>query len=169
MGVHPQVRPARDTDVERIRELIIELAEYERAADRVRATPEQLQQALFGPDPSASALVAERHGRVVGFALYFRTFSTWEGLPGLYLEDLYVAPEERGSGLGRALLSSIAEIATAAGYARFEWSVLDWNTPSIGFYRSLGAVPMEEWTVYRLEGDALRTVAASANATGAGS
>ena len=161
MGVmHPGVREARESDVERIHQLVRDLATYERAPDEVKATPEQLRAALFGPQPAAYALVAEIGNEVVGFALYFLNFSTWEGVPGIYLEDLYVMPEHRGTGLGKALLKSLAQIAVERGYARFEWWVLDWNTPSIDFYRRLGAVPMDEWTVYRLTGDALRAAAA---------
>jgi GNAT superfamily N-acetyltransferase len=153
------IRPARPRDVARIHELIVELATYERAADMVQSTPDQLHEALFGPEPAAYALVAEADGAVVGFALYFRNFSTWEGVHGIYLEDLYVAPEQRGLGLGKALLVALAEIAVERGYARLEWAVLNWNQPSIDFYTSLGAVPMDEWTVYRLAGPALKRVA----------
>lgn len=161
MGVmHPGVREARESDVERIHQLVQDLATYERAPDQVKATPEQLRAALFGPRPAAYALVAESGHQIVGFALYFLNFSTWEGVHGIYLEDLYVMPEHRGTGLGKALLKSLAQIAVERGYARFEWWVLDWNTPSIDFYRRLGAVPMDEWTVYRLTGDALRAAAA---------
>ncbi len=155
------VRVARESDVDHIHRLILDLATYERAADQVRATPDQLRDALFGPQPAAYALVAEAAGTVVGFALYFRSFSTWEGVHGIYLEDLYVAPEHRGSGLGKALLGALAEIAVEHGYARLEWAVLNWNQPSIEFYRALGAVPMEDWTVYRLAGPALDRVAAA--------
>ncbi|WP_375423575.1 GNAT family N-acetyltransferase [uncultured Friedmanniella sp.] len=158
--MHPAVRPALVSDVERIHQLVVELAVYERSADEVRATPEQLRTALFGRDPAVFALVAEGpDGSVVGFALWFLNFSTWEGGHGIWLEDLFVAPEHRGSGLGKALLSALAEIAVQRGYARFEWWVLDWNTPSLEFYRRLGAVAMDEWTVYRLTGDALRSAA----------
>lgn len=157
--VHPAVRAARTDDVPRIFELVLDLASYERAAEEVRATPEQLRDALFGPAPAAHALVAEDGtGRVVGFAVWFLNFSTWEGVHGIYLEDLYVEPGHRGSGLGKALLQALAEIAVQRGYARFEWSVLDWNAPSIEFYRRLGAVPMQGWTVYRLTGEALTAV-----------
>jgi GNAT superfamily N-acetyltransferase len=160
--LHPAVRPAAVTDCERIHQLIVDLAEYERSAHEVKATPEQLRAALFGPQPAAFALVAEdAFGAVAGFALYFVNFSTWEGVHGIYLEDLYVAPEQRGSGLGKALLQSLASIAVSRGYARFEWSVLDWNQPSIDFYNAIGAVPMDGWTVYRLTGDALRRTAAA--------
>ena len=146
----------------RIHELIVDLATYERAADEVRSTPEQLHEALFGPQPAAYALVAEVDDRVVGFALYFRSFSTWEGVHGFYLEDLYVAPEQRGLGLGKALLVALAEIAVERGYARLEWAVLNWNQPAIDFYTSIGAVPLDEWTVYRLAGPALQRVATAA-------
>jgi GNAT superfamily N-acetyltransferase len=159
--MHPAVREARATDVERIRELIVELADYERSVDAVKVTTEQLHTALFSRDPTVYALVAEVEDTVVGFALYFLNFSTWEGVNGIYLEDLYVSPEQRGSGLGRALLKALAEIAVSRGYARFEWSVLTWNQPAIDFYRALGAVPMEEWAVYRLSGDALRQAASA--------
>jgi GNAT superfamily N-acetyltransferase len=158
-AVHAAIRAARESDVAHIHRLIIDLATYERAADQVRSTPDQLREALFGPQPAAYALVAEMAGEVVGFALYFRSFSTWEGVHGIYLEDLFVAPEYRGAGLGKALLSALAAIALQRGYARLEWAVLNWNQPSIEFYRALGAVPLEEWTVYRLAGPALSQVA----------
>ena len=153
------IRPACESDVPRIHELVLELATYERAPEEVRSTPAQLHEALFGPQPAAYALVAEVDDHVVGFALYFRSFSTWEGVHGIYLEDLYVAPEQRGSGLGKALLAGLAQIAVERGYARVEWAVLNWNQPSIDFYAGLGAVPLEEWTVYRLAGPALQRVA----------
>ena len=157
--VHPAVRPARPDDVPRVHELVLDLATYERAVEEVRATPEQLRDALFGPAPAVHALVAEDvAGRVVGFAVWFLNFSTWEGVHGIYLEDLYVEPGHRGSGLGKALLQALAEIAVQRGYARVEWSVLDWNAPSIAFYRRLGAVPMEGWTVHRLTGESLTAV-----------
>jgi GNAT superfamily N-acetyltransferase len=160
--MHPGVREARESDLERILQLIVDLATYERAAHEVKTTIAQLRAALFGPQPAAYALVAESDERVVGLALYFRNFSTWEGVHGLYLEDLYVMPEYRGSGLGKALLMSLAEVAVERGYARLEWAVLDWNQPAIDFYRSLGAVALNEWTVYRLNGEALTTTAAAA-------
>lgn len=158
-AVDAAIRAARESDVAHIHRLIVDLATYERAADQVRSTPDQLREALFGPQPAAYALVAEMAGEVIGFALYFRSFSTWEGVHGIYLEDLYVAPEHRGAGLGKALLSALAAIAVQRGYARLEWAVLNWNQPSIEFYRALGAVPLEEWTVYRLTGPALSQVA----------
>ena len=159
--MHPCVREARESDNDRIRQLIVDLATYERAAHEVKTTTEQLRVALFGPQPAAYALVAEMDHAVVGFALYFRNFSTWEGVHGLYLEDLYVMPEYRGSGLGKGLLLSLAELAVQRGYARLEWAVLDWNQPAIDFYRSLGAVAMDEWTVYRLSGEALSAAGAT--------
>jgi len=153
------VRQARESDVDGIHSLIVELATYERSADQVRATPNQLRAALFGAQPAAYALVADTGDELVGFALYFRNFSTWEGVHGIYLEDLYVKPEHRGAGHGKALLCSLAALAVERGYARLEWAVLNWNQPSIDFYRSLGAVPLEEWTVYRLSGDPLLQLA----------
>ena len=159
-AVPPRVRPARESDVDDLLRLVQELAAHERAAHEVRATADQLRTALFGPTPAVHALVGEdEDGAVVGFALWFLNFSTWEGVHGIYLEDLYVEPGHRGSGLGTALLRALAQTAVQRGYARFEWSVLDWNTPSVDFYRRLGAVPMEEWTVFRLSGDALQQVA----------
>jgi GNAT superfamily N-acetyltransferase len=159
--MHSGVREARESDLHRIQQLIIDLAKYERAAHEVRTTIELLRAALFGPQPAAYALVAESDNQVVGFALYFRNFSTWEGVHGIYLEDLYVMPEHRGSGLGRALLMALASVAVERGYARLEWAVLDWNQPAIDFYSSLGAVAMDEWTVYRLSGDALAAAGAA--------
>jgi GNAT superfamily N-acetyltransferase len=162
LKLHPAVRVARVEDLERIRELIVELATYERSEHQVRLSREQLHAALFGPQPAAFALVAEAEpGQIVGFALYFLNFSTWQGVHGIYLEDLYVAPEHRGSGFGKALLQSLAAIAVSRGYARLEWAVLDWNQPSIDFYVSLGATPLDEWTVFRLTGPALSAAAAA--------
>jgi GNAT superfamily N-acetyltransferase len=136
--------------------MVRELAEYERALHEVAATEDLLHAALFGADAAAYALVAEEEtGETVGFALWFLNFSTWLGRHGIYLEDLYVKPHARGGGHGRALLTRLAQIAVERGYGRVEWAVLDWNAPSIGFYKSLGAVPMDEWTTFRLTGDAL--------------
>jgi GNAT superfamily N-acetyltransferase len=153
------IRKATPADLPDILQLIRDLAAYEREPDAVKATVESLHGTLFGPTPTAEAIVAEGGdefgGEVVGVALYFTNFSTWSGRDGLYLEDLYVKPEARGSGLGKALLRRLARIAVARGCARVEWSVLDWNAPAIAFYRSLGAVAKDEWTVYRLDGDAL--------------
>jgi GNAT superfamily N-acetyltransferase len=150
------IRTAVRDDVRTILRLIHELAAYERAAHEVRATEEDLARDLFGPDPAARVLIAEdAAGRPVGFALWFTTYSTWLGRPGIYLEDLYVTPDARGGGHGRALLAELARIAVDRGYGRVEWSVLDWNEPAIGFYKSLGATPQDEWTVHRLTGEAL--------------
>ena len=149
------IRKATPADLGDILQLIRDLAAYERQPDAVQATVESLHGTLFGPTPTAEAIVAEVDGEVVGVALYFTNFSTWSGRDGLYLEDLYVAPQARGTGLGKALLQRLARIAVSRGCARVEWAVLDWNAPAIAFYKSLGAVPKDEWTVYRLDGDAL--------------
>nr|WP_226360127.1 GNAT family N-acetyltransferase [Pseudonocardia sp. ICBG1142] len=143
--------------------LVHELADYEKAADECGLTEEQLHAALFGPDPSAGALVATgADGAVVGTAIWFRTFSTWEGVAGIHLEDLYVTPAARGGGHGAALLAELAAEVARRGWKRLEWNVLDWNTPAIGFYRSVGAVPNEGWTTYRLTGDPLVALAGRA-------
>jgi GNAT superfamily N-acetyltransferase len=149
------VRPAIEPDGAIILQFVRDLAEYEREPDAVEATEDMLAQALFGPSPGAEALIAETNGKPIGFALFFHNFSTWKGRRGLYLEDLYVTPEARGSGAGKALLAALAKLAVERGCARFEWSVLDWNEPAIGFYRSLGAVPQQEWTTFRVDGPAL--------------
>ena len=159
------IREARPDDVPVLLQLVRELAVYEREPDAVETTEPMLQAALFGaPDvggrPVASCHVAELDGEVVGFALWYVTFSTWKGLPGLWLEDLFVRPAARGTGLGTALLQALAAVCVERGYGRFEWWVLDWNAPAIGFYRSLGAVPQDEWTTFRVEGEALRELAA---------
>jgi len=157
------IRDATPEDVPEILAMIHELAAYEKAPHEVVATPGLLREALFGTDPSVYALIAEEEaaGEVVGFALWFRNFSTWLGRHGVYLEDLYVRPSHRGHGYGKALLSALARIAVERGYGRFEWWVLDWNAPAIDFYRSLGAKPMDEWTVYRVTGEALDRLAAA--------
>lgn len=153
------IRAATRDDLDLIFGFICQLAEYERLRHEVRADVETLGQYLFGDRPMAEVLIGEIDGKPLGFALFFHNFSTFEGRPGLYLEDLFVAPEARGAGLGKALLSRLAGIALDRGCARFEWSVLDWNEPAIAFYRSIGARPMEEWTVQRLDGEALRQLA----------
>lgn len=151
----PRVRRIRAEDVSAVVALVEELAEYERARHECHLTVEQLHDALFRPSPALFGHVAEVDGRVVGMALWFLNFSTWRGTHGVYLEDLYVRPDQRQSGLGRALLQALAEECVARGYARLEWWVLDWNAPAIGFYKSLGALPMDEWTVFRLTDEPL--------------
>lgn len=155
------VRAAIEADAELIFRLICDLATYERLRHEVKATPDRIARLLFGPRPYAEALIAELNGSPVGFALFFHNASTFEGRPGIYLEDLYVDPEARGFGAGKALLARLAAIAVERDCARLEWSVLDWNTPSIEFYRSLGARAVEDWTVYRLDGEPLSALASS--------
>ena len=150
-----RIRRARPDDVPAIVDLVYGLAEYERAPDECRLTAEQLQTALFGEKPAVFCHVAETGGEVVGCALWFLNFSTWRGVHGIYLEDLFVCPEQRGSGLGKALLIALAQECVSNGYERLEWSVLDWNTPAIDFYKSLGALPQDEWTTFRLTDTAL--------------
>jgi GNAT superfamily N-acetyltransferase len=155
------IRPAVESDLDTIIELIHALADYEREPGAVELDRETLRRHLFGPSPFAEVLMAETGaGESAGFALFFHNFSTWKGRPGLYLEDLFVRPELRGHGYGKALLVELARIAVERECARFEWSVLDWNEPSIAFYKSLGAVPMQEWTTYRVTGQALIRLAA---------
>lgn len=156
------IREAREADVAAVVGLVHELAEYERSPELCTLTEDRLHAALFGPEAVAHCHVAEVAGEVVGCAVWFRSFSTWRGVPGIYLEDLFVRPAHRGSGLGKALLAQLAAVCAERGYARLEWQVLDWNEPSIGFYRSLGAVPMDEWTTFRLDGEALTTFAKTA-------
>ncbi|CAG6395820.1 GNAT family N-acetyltransferase [Streptomyces cocklensis] len=156
------IRPATPADLPVLHALIRELADYERALSEARATQEQLRTALFGPDPVAHALIAtdEATGEPAGFALWFRNFSTWTGTAGLYLEDLYVRPQARGAGHGKALLAALAAICVERGWSRFEWTVLDWNEKALGVYRAIGARPQDEWTVQRLTGSALAALAA---------
>src|ERR1700745_1741490 len=154
------MRPARTEDVPIILQLIRDLATYERALDEVTATEEQLVDVLFGEKPAAEVLLVFEGKLPVGFAVYFYNFSTWLGRPGLYLEDLFVKPEKRGKGYGRALLVAVAKIAGDRDCARMEWAVLDWNDPAISFYRTLGAKPMDEWTVFRLTRDGIERLAA---------
>jgi GNAT superfamily N-acetyltransferase len=153
------VRAARPADVSAMVELVRELAAYERAAGEVELTAELLQEALFGDRPAVFAHVATVEDEVVGFALWFVTFSTWLGRHGIYLEDLYVRPQRRGEGLGKALLVELARVCVQRTYGRLEWSVLDWNKPAIDFYRAHGATPQDEWTVFRLTGSPLRQLA----------
>jgi GNAT superfamily N-acetyltransferase len=156
------VRPVRPDDVPAVVRLVRELAAYERAEHEALMTEEQLRDALFGESPALFGHVATADGsdEVVGLALWFLNFSTWRGTHGIHLEDLYVSPGARGTGLGRELLRTLAQECVDRGFSRLEWSVLDWNTPSIDFYRATGALPMDEWTVFRMTGDALTGFAA---------
>ena len=154
-----RIAPATDSDVPVILEMIRGLAEYEKLSHLVTATEDQLRNTLFGPHPAAEVLLAEWNGEWAGFALFFPTYSTFLAQPGIYLEDLYVKPHARGKGLGIGLLQELARIAVARGCGRVEWDVLDWNEPSIRFYKKLGAVPLDEWTAYRLTGEAMRNLA----------
>ena len=153
------IRPATLNDVEQIMQFVIDLAIYEKEEDAVVATHEHFREALFCDNPQAHCLIAEINGNAVGFAVYFYSFSTWLGQHGIYLEDLYVSPESRGSGAGKALLKELAKIAVKKNFGRVEWSVLDWNEPSIEFYKAMGAKPKDGWTVYRLSDDALNDFA----------
>jgi GNAT superfamily N-acetyltransferase len=156
------IRPACPDDCDTIVQLIRELADYEQLLDHARATPDDVRRGLFGPRPFAEALIAEWDGEAVGLALFFHTFSTFRGQAGLYLEDLFVRPSQRGRGIGKALLSSLAKLAVDRGCGRLEWSVLNWNEPAIGFYQAMGARPMDEWTVYRIDEEPLRRLASHA-------
>ena len=153
------IRPATRDDLPLIAQLIHDLAAYEKLAHEVRFDPVVLGEKLFGPRPYAEVVIGEVDGVPQGFALFFHNFSTYEGKPGLYLEDLFVRSEARGTGLGKALLAHLAALAVARDCARLEWWVLDWNEPAIGFYKRLGARAMDEWTVYRVDGDALTALA----------
>lgn len=155
------IREAAPRDLPLIAELIRALAEYEKLSPEVRFDEAVLGEKLFGAQPYAEVLIGEIDGEAQGFALYFHNFSTFEGKPGIYLEDLFVRPEARGLGLGKAFLAELARIAVARDCARLEWWVLDWNEPSIGFYKSLGAKPMDEWTVMRVDGAALAELASA--------
>jgi GNAT superfamily N-acetyltransferase len=158
MPAHITVRPAVEADVPLIARLIRALAEYEHLFDHVKVTEKDLARCLF-ETRIAEALIAEYEGEAAGYALFFHTFSTFVGKPGLYIEDLFVLPAFRGRGLGRALVKEVAKISVERGYGRLEWSCLDWNEPSIRFYKSLGARPLEEWTMYRVAGDDVRKLA----------
>jgi len=157
-----QVRGATEVDVPLILDLIRELAEYEKLSHEVVATEEGLRESLFGERPVAEVLIGEFDGRPAAFALFFHNFSTFLGKPGIYLEDLYVRPDFRGQGIGKAMLVHLAKLAKERGCGRLEWWVLDWNQPAIRFYRSLGAEPMDDWTVYRVTGGALERLAEGA-------
>ena len=154
------LRRARPGDEDGILDCIRALAAYEKEPDAVETTADGLRQTLFGPSPTAFAHVIARQDRIVGIAVWFLNYSTWTGRSGIYLEDLFVSAGERGHGYGKALLQRLARLCVERGYRRLEWSVLDWNQPAIGFYRSIGAVGMDEWTVQRLTGDALARLAA---------
>ena len=149
------IRPATEQDVPIILDLIKQLADYERLADRVVATEQRLRDTLFGERPAAEVLLASLEGETVGFAVFFTNYSTFLAKPGLYLEDLFVKPHARGKGIGKALLASLAKIAVERDCGRVDWSVLNWNEPSLRFYESLGAVPLSDWTTHRLTGEAL--------------
>jgi len=157
------IRPATAADVPIILELIRALATYERAPNDVTATEDGLSKVLFGEKPAAEVLLAFENETAVGFAVFFHNFSTWLGRPGLYLEDLFVRPEDRGKGYGRALLIHLAKIARDRGCGRMEWAVLDWNEPAIQFYRKLGGKAMDEWTVFRLTRDGIKRLAESSS------
>jgi GNAT superfamily N-acetyltransferase len=157
-----EIRTTTEADIPVILGLIRDLATYERAPDAVVAAEAGLREVLFGPKPSAEVLLALENAEPVGFAVFFHNFSTWLGRPGLYLEDLFVRPEERGKGYGRALLERLAQIAQERGCGRMEWAVLDWNEPAIQFYRKLGATPMDEWTVFRLTREGIAKLASAA-------
>ena len=161
MATSFEIRTTTEADVPVILSLIRDLATYERAPDAVVATEMGLREVLFGPTPSAEVLLALEKAEPVGFAIYFSNFSTWLGRPGLYLEDLFVRPEKRGKGYGRALLIRLAQIAQERRCGRMEWAVLDWNEPAIQFYRKLGATPMDEWTVFRLTEEEIAKLAGS--------
>ncbi len=157
-----RIEPATERDVPLLLTLIRGLADYERLSDRVSATEENLRASLFGERPYAEAVLAYDGNRPVGYAIYFFTYSSFQGLPGLYLEDLFVLPDSRGSGVGRRLLTFLAQKALGRGCIRMEWAVLNWNEPAIGFYKSLGAEQMNEWSVYRLSGEKLEEMAGEA-------
>ena len=154
-----KIRLAEPSDVSEIHRLIYELAVYEKAPDEMVATLEQIESSLFTDRPVAHCHVAEVDGKIVGIALWFLNYSTWLGKPGIYLEDLFVQPEFRGHGIGKGFMKTLAQLCIERGYERFQWWVLDWNEPSIEFYKSLGAIPMNEWTVFRLHGQALKNFA----------
>ncbi|MCE5364185.1 GNAT family N-acetyltransferase [Pseudomonas anguilliseptica] len=149
------IRPATAADAALILRFITDLAIYEKAEHEVKTDAAGIEASLFGPDSSAQALICEYDGQPIGYAVYFFNYSTWLGKHGLYLEDLYISPETRGVGAGKALLRHLAQLAVAKGCGRFEWAVLDWNTPAIEFYEAFGAKPKDEWTTYRLTGQAL--------------
>ena len=161
-----KITPASEHDVPLVLSFIRKLAEYEKLSHQVVATEDLLREGLFGPRRVAEVVLAYLDSQPVGFALFFHNFSTFIGRPGIYLEDLFVEPEHRGKGIGKALLAYVANLAVERGCGRFEWAVLDWNTPSIDFYKSLGAVPLDDWTLFRLTGEALQKLQDSAKIAG---
>ena len=153
------IRPAQATDIDEILALIYELALYEKAPEEAKATESHIRESFFGDNPKVFCELVEVDGDIAGFAIWFLNYSTWQGKHGIYLEDLFIRPQFRGRGFGKALLKHLAQICVERGYGRFQWWVLDWNEPSIEFYKSFGAVAMDEWTVYRVTGDALTDLA----------
>lgn len=149
------IRQARPTDVQAIYDMIYELAVYEKAPEEVVTTPDEIEATLFGEGSKTEALICEIEGKIAGYAVFFTSYSTWLGRNGIYMEDLYISPDFRGKGAGKALLKHIARFAVERNCGRLEWSVLDWNQPAIDFYLSIGALPQSEWVRYRLDGDAL--------------
>ncbi|MDV5357523.1 GNAT family N-acetyltransferase [Kosakonia sp. SMBL-WEM22] len=149
------IRPACPEDASAIYDMIYELAVYEKAPQEVVTTPDEIRETLFGAGSNTEALICEIAGKIVGYAVFFTSYSTWLGRNGIYMEDLYISPDYRGQGAGRAMLKQIAQYAVARRCGRLEWSVLDWNQPAIDFYLSIGALPQSEWVRYRLDGDAL--------------
>jgi GNAT superfamily N-acetyltransferase len=154
------IRPAKTSDIDEILALIYELALYEKASEEAKASKSQIMESFFSDNPKVFCEIVEVDGEIAGLAIWFLNYSTWQGKHGIYLEDLFVRPQFRGRGIGKALLKHLAQICVDRGYGRFQWWVLDWNEPSIEFYRALGAVSMDEWTVYRVTGDALTELAA---------
>jgi GNAT superfamily N-acetyltransferase len=154
------IRPAKTSDIDEILALIYELALYEKAPEEAKATKSQIMESFFSDSPKVFCEIVEVNGEIAGLAIWFLNYSTWQGKHGIYLEDLFVRPQFRGRGIGKALLKHLAQICVDRGYGRFQWWVLDWNEPSIEFYKALGAVAMDEWTVYRVTGDALTKLAA---------
>jgi GNAT superfamily N-acetyltransferase len=154
------IRPAKTTDIDEILALIYELALYEKAPEEAKATKSQIMESFFSDNPKVFCEIVEVDGEIAGLAIWFLNYSTWQGKHGIYLEDLFIRPQYRGRGFGKSVLKHLAQICVDRGYGRFQWWVLDWNTPSIEFYKALGAVAMDEWTVYRVAGDALTELAA---------
>jgi len=155
------IRPARIEDTQEILAMIYELAVYEKAPEEAKATAEHIHDSFFGNNPKVFCEIVEHEGAIAGFAIWFLNYSTWQGLHGIYLEDLFIRPEYRKLGYGKDLLKHLARICKERGYGRFQWWVLDWNEPSINFYKAIGAEAMDEWTVYRLSGSALKRFAAN--------